>query len=928
MSLQTFKKDLISLLKDRTVPFIWVNTFEYKSVIKIIKDDFLRGSEENTSFWCHSHLEKKVTKYVIKGKEDDKVIDYDHKEDVKSLSDCINIWYNNIDGRQMSVFVSIISSSTFEKDSSISPIIIDFITDETKKRKNSNAYKGKIVLISNSFQPPIELAHTYEYLEMPLPDENDVISTIRRLQQSKEILLEAGYNTGDEKEWDEIYDAVKGMSHQDIEKILKKLSTDKGCIKPMYEGVYLKEIIHTYKEQIVKNSGLLEVVSVKDGYENKVADISALKAYVSNQKKYLDNKLFLNSNLPKPKGVLLVGAPGCGKSEAVKAIASILKYPLYRLNIGDILGKYVGQSESQFKEALRTADASAPCILCIDEIEKALAGGGDESGNDKVMTHIIGALLTWMQEHQTLVYIVATANDISKMRPELLRKGRWNEVFYLTYPSEKGIINIFNAKSYDFKIDYVQMKGNIIEWKDNVWQEELKGIAQKLKKGLPKISGAEITSIITTAASQSFIINDEQDISSGLNSMSEQTITLRHSDLINSVDEALSFTGTDPESTSKINEDELAKLINNGLSEDQIKKLFCEGLSYDEITSLSLQFNEQTLYNPNIDKKKLFDVLKNKFVKSSLRANYSKEYFERQGFKNASGGKKETFNMTEEAKLHDLLIAKIYDIQDFTGLKELTLPKIDIRFQLPDGIDFNFWKKGILRSYAHVFTYTLLRLSKSEELQKYSNKYYKDILIEQERFCKDRDATARECTICKAIVLQCLSEPVFYRSNIDSLKHRPELTTDLFSNKHVLLVKFEFDTQPEDFKAIKYGVDYIYATVQNGKIIMINEYPDIRITSQRLLYSSNISCHEEKISDVFGGLCRIDDSHVTGITYIKKIGCQRKFEFKFFREEVQLYETALKNVSNPCYIHTKGYYYDFEVIDGEGNRITRQNLIN
>lgn len=930
-NIHTFKKELISLLKDRTVPFVWVNSFEYKTVIKIIKDDFLRESEENTSFWCHSYLEKKLTEYVIKGAEDDKQIEYRHKDGGESLSDCISTWYHNIDRERMSVFVAIVSNSTFKKGSKVSSTIIDFITDVTKKWKNGNSYKGKIVLISNSFQPPIELAHTYEYLEMPLPDENDVISTIRRLQKNKEILLEAGYNTGSDKNWNEICDAVKGMSHQDIEKILKKLNTDKGCIKPMYEGVYLKEIIHKYKEQIVKNSGLLEVVSVKDGYENTVADIGALKEYVSNQKKYLDNKFFLNSNLPKPKGVLLVGAPGCGKSEAIKAIASILRYPLYRLNIGDILGKYVGQSESQFKEALRTADASAPCILCIDEIEKALAGGGDESGNDKVMTHIIGSLLTWMQEHQTLVYIVATANDISKMRPELLRKGRWDEVFYMTYPSEQGIISIFNAKSNEFNIAYVQMGEDILEWKSDAWKSELKQIAHKLKEGLPKISGAEITSIITTAASQSFIINNEQNTSSDLSSTGEQTITLRYSDLIKSVNETLSLTRTDSVIFSKINEftdDEWAKLKKNELPEDKIVKLFGEGFSCDEIISLSFQFNEQTLYNPNIDKDKLFDILRNKFVKSSFKANYSKEYFERQGFKNASSGKEETFKMAEGAKLHDLLAEKIYSIRDFTGLTTLTLPTIKGDIHLPIGTDVIFWQNdGRVTSYSHLFTYTLLRLSQREELKGYSDKYYKEILIEQEKFCKNSDAVTHECTICKAIVSHCTLEPVFFRTSIDSLKHRPEFQTDLFSDKDVLLVKFELDTTLDDDSLARCGKDYVYAIIKDGRVVCIGEYNDIEMTSHRLLYCSNIYCNGLTISNAVGGACCIWDNTVEGLTFIKSEGGLRNFEFKEFTSRVKLFSDALKNISNPCFISVKSEYTDMEIIDGNGNHTTLFDLI-
>ena len=135
-----------------------------------------------------------------------------------------------------------------------------------------------------------------------------------------------------------------------------------------------------------------------------------------------------------PKGVLLCGVPGCGKSLSAKAIAQEWELPLYRLDMAAIMGMYVGESESRLREALATADRAAPCILWIDEIEKGLASG---SGDSSVTRRLIGQFLFWMQESTAKAFLVATSNDVSTLPPELLRKGRFDEVFFVDLPTEE-----------------------------------------------------------------------------------------------------------------------------------------------------------------------------------------------------------------------------------------------------------------------------------------------------------------------------------------------------------------------------------------------------------------------------------------------------------------------------------------------------------
>ena len=258
--------------------------------------------------------------------------------------------------------------------------------------------------------------------------------------------------------YQKLVDSLCGMHIYDIRELLNTLLAkgNSNTIQLGYDdGGCLWDIIRERKKQIAINSGLLEIIDCDEDQCDKVADIGALKEYIENEKDRIDNPNRYPPKLSKPKGILLVGAPGCGKSESAKAIASMLKKPLYRLDIGKLLGHKYGQSENRFIEALHTADASAPCVLWIDEIEKAFAGAGNESENDDTLTHIVGYFLTWMQEHPTMVYLVATANDLSRMKPEMLRKGRWDETFYLNYPSEEGCKSILETileKKFEIKL--------------------------------------------------------------------------------------------------------------------------------------------------------------------------------------------------------------------------------------------------------------------------------------------------------------------------------------------------------------------------------------------------------------------------------------------------------------------------------------------
>jgi len=189
---------------------------------------------------------------------------------------------------------------------------------------------------------------------------------------------------------------------------------------------------------------------------------------------------------------MIVGMPGCGKSLAAKATAKLFGIPLVRLDVGRLLGKYIGESEENMRKALKLSEAISPCVLWIDEIEKAFSGVGSFGGGSDVTTRLFGQFLTWMQEKENTVFIVATANDISKIPAEFLRKGRFDELFYVDFPNDEE----------RRKIIEIHLK------KRHKWNKELDIISLvKLTNGY---NGADLEAIVKDAIENCFIEGRER----------------------------------------------------------------------------------------------------------------------------------------------------------------------------------------------------------------------------------------------------------------------------------------------------------------------------------------------------------------------------------------------------------------------------------
>ncbi|WP_323932748.1 AAA family ATPase [Aeromonas hydrophila] len=217
-----------------------------------------------------------------------------------------------------------------------------------------------------------------------------------------------------------------------------------------YADTFLPESVSDalgLKKKTLSRSGLLELVDSKIDID-QIGGLERLKSWLRNKKHIIDDLTKAQSlGISPPKGVLLAGMPGCGKSMSAKAVSSLFNVPLFRLDIGSLMGKFVGESEANMKAALKVAEQASPCVLWIDELEKAFSGVNGTGGSTEITTRLFGYFLTWMQEKPGAVFVVATANDITNIPPELLRRGRFDEIFYVNLPSERERKQIFTVKT-------------------------------------------------------------------------------------------------------------------------------------------------------------------------------------------------------------------------------------------------------------------------------------------------------------------------------------------------------------------------------------------------------------------------------------------------------------------------------------------------
>ncbi len=349
-----------------------------------------------------------------------------------------------------------------------------------------SAVRKNIFFIAPEAIIPETLQKDITICDFPLPTLEEIKKKLdSMLAQNKRVKTETLTPEAKEK----LCKAALGLTMQEAENAFALAMVNDGKVDENDINIIMDE-----KMQVIKKTGILEFVRTNFTIDD-IGGLDNLKSWLLKRNNSWSEKAKKYS-LPAPKGVLITGVPGCGKSLTAKAMSAIWKLPLLRLDLGKIFSGLVGSSEENMRRAIATAEAVAPSILWVDEIEKGLSGVN--SGNDSgVSSRIFGQFLTWMQEKEAPVFVIATANNISNLPPELLRKGRFDEIFFVDIPTFNERIEIFKLHLKK-RLKNKEIAGEITI--DNT-------LLQKLASMTEGFIGAEIEQVVISALYEAFFEN-------------------------------------------------------------------------------------------------------------------------------------------------------------------------------------------------------------------------------------------------------------------------------------------------------------------------------------------------------------------------------------------------------------------------------------
>lgn len=412
-------KELLKRYSVARIPFISINTIEPGRTLDVLKEI---AEDLQLPFYVHS-----LTKGV-----------YDISTE-KSLSD------------DKSVYGAIDFMTEQMKRKQYLTIILTEVPDLSTENSDSKQIlalvnlaneSGGVVIVLTNGSVWNQLQRQGMTLKMDLPNEDEMYSII------KEYIDD--YRNEIPIEWDntdirKAASTLAGVTRIEAENVIAALIANR-CIRKSD-----MDEIRFAKDRLFSDISGLEKIDVDESVKD-VGGLEGLRKWLSEKKELLTPEKrdeMRAKGLQPPRGILLVGVPGCGKSLSAKSISANWKLPLYRLDFATVQGSYVGQSEQQLKDALTTAENVSPCILWIDEIEKGLSGATGGSGDGGVSTRMVGQFLFWMQECKKQVFVVATANDVSMLPSELLRRGRFDELFFVDLPTadeRKDILSLYMRK--------------------------------------------------------------------------------------------------------------------------------------------------------------------------------------------------------------------------------------------------------------------------------------------------------------------------------------------------------------------------------------------------------------------------------------------------------------------------------------------------
>ena len=279
---------------------------------------------------------------------------------------------------------------------------------------------------------PIELEKEVVVLDFPLPDMKELNQVLsRQLEQTRNRRISTEIR-------EKLLKAALGLTKDEAEKVYCKAQVTAGRLTEKEVDIVLSE-----KKQLIRRNGILEYIE-EDETINSVGGLEELKHWLRQRSDAFTERA-REYGLPQPKGMLILGIPGCGKSLIAKTTSRLWGLPLLRLDMGRVYdGSMVGRSEANLRNALRTAESISPAILFIDELDKAFAGStGSADSDGGTSSRIFGSFLTWMQEKVSPVFVMATANRVERLPGEFLRKGRFDEIFFVDLPNKEERQNIF-----------------------------------------------------------------------------------------------------------------------------------------------------------------------------------------------------------------------------------------------------------------------------------------------------------------------------------------------------------------------------------------------------------------------------------------------------------------------------------------------------
>jgi SpoVK/Ycf46/Vps4 family AAA+-type ATPase len=290
-----------------------------------------------------------------------------------------------------------------------------------------------VIIVSPTVHIPQDLEKMTTVLELGYPDEKEISAILKKFMEDNEIpAVNAILKEG-------MLQALKGLTEFEIEDLLRLAISEDGELTAKAIKLILDQ-----KQQIIMKAGILEMIPLKESIDD-IGGLEYLKEWLKKKEKVFKNiRTAAEFGVSMPKGVMIAGMPGCGKSLCAKAAGKLFDVPLLRLDMGRLMGKYVGESEENMRKAILLAEAISPCVLWVDELEKAFAGVS--GGGSEVTTRLFGTFLTWMQEKTSAAFVLATANKITELPPELLRKGRFDEIFYVALPNAEERRKIFDIK--------------------------------------------------------------------------------------------------------------------------------------------------------------------------------------------------------------------------------------------------------------------------------------------------------------------------------------------------------------------------------------------------------------------------------------------------------------------------------------------------